>query len=97
MIKHIVCFKLTEPSLENKNEAARVLRSMQGNVPLLRGLEVGVDFLASPRSYDLILQGQLDDKAALDAYQVDPYHVGVVKKHMHAVTAASIAVDYVMD
>ena len=36
----------------------------------------------------------LDDEAALAAYQQDPYHVSVVKKHMHAVRLASVAVDY---
>ena len=37
----------------------------------------------------------LDDEAALESYQNDPYHCSVVKKHMHAVREASVAVDYV--
>lgn len=94
MIKHIVCFKLLDPTPENCNEAARVLRSMQGNVPELLGIEVGVDFLHSERSFDLILQVTLKDREALARYQNDPYHVGVVKKHMHAVRKTSVAVDY---
>lgn len=94
MIKHIVCFKLADPTPVNCQKAAEVLRSMDGNVPLLRGIEVGVDELRSGRSYDVILQVLLDDMAALDAYQQDPYHCGVVKKHMHAVAENSIAMDY---
>ncbi len=94
MIKHIVCFKLREDSAEARNTAAQVLRSMDGNVPLLRGIEVGVDFLRSTRSYDVILQVVLDDADALDAYQNDPYHCSVVKKHMHAVAESSVAIDY---
>ena len=94
MIKHIVCFKLSDNSPENCLKAKEVLLSMRGNVPQLRGIEVGVDFLHSARSYDLILQVLLDDAAALDAYQNDPYHCDVVKKHMHAVCAASVAIDY---
>ncbi len=94
MIKHIVCFKLADNSYENCAKAREVLLSMDGNVPLLRGIEVGVDFLHSGRSYDVILQVTLDDEAALDAYQNDPYHCDVVKKHMHAVCAASVAIDY---
>lgn len=97
MIKHIVCFKLKDNSLENCEKAKEVLLSMQGNVPQLRGIEVGIDFLHSERSYDLILQVLLDDAAALEAYQVDPYHCSVVKKHMHAVRSASVAIDYVID
>ena len=95
MIKHIVCFKLNEG--ESPEKAKEVLLSMQGNVPMLRGIEVGVDCLHSARSYDVILQVLLDDMKSLEDYQKDEYHVGVVKKHMHAVTKTSVAVDYVID
>lgn len=94
MIKHIVCFKLKDNSVENCEKAKEVLLSMQGNVPQLRGIEVGVDFLHSDRSYDVILQVLLDDAKALDDYQNDPYHCSVVKPHMHAVRESSVAVDY---
>ena len=94
MIKHIVCFKLKDNSEAEVKKAADILLSMQGNVPLLRGIEVGVDFLHSPRSYDIILQVLLDDEKALDDYQNDEYHCGVVKKHMHAVAESSVAIDY---
>lgn len=97
MIKHIVCFKLKDNSDANKNETRDILLSMKGNVPMIRGIEVGADFLKSVRSYDIILQVTLDDVQALDAYQADPYHVGVVKKHMHSVMKSSVAVDYVID
>lgn len=97
MIKHIVCFKLKDRSEANKLKAKEVLMSMKGNVPMLRNIEAGVDFLQSERSYDIILQVELDDAEALEAYQADPYHVGVVKKHMHQVVEASVAVDYVME
>lgn len=94
MIKHIVCFKLTDGSAASKNKTKEVLMSMQGNVDTVRSIEVGVDFLSSPRSYDVILQVVLDDREALDIYQKDKYHCDVVKKYMHANTASSIAVDY---
>lgn len=94
MIKHIVCFKLKDGSAEECNKAAEILRSMEGNVPQLRGIEVGVDFLHSPRSYDVILQVVLEDADALEAYQQDPYHCSVVKKHMHTVAETSVAIDY---
>ncbi len=95
MLKHIVCFKLKDNSPENCEKAKEVLLSMQGNVELLRDIRVGIDFLHSERSYDLILEVVLDDEAALEAYQQHPYHVQVVKKHMHAVRETSVAVDYI--
>ncbi len=92
MIKHIVCFKLNDG--ESPEKAKEVLLSMQGNVPMIKGIEVGVDCLHSARSYDVILSVILDDMQALSDYQQDAYHVGVVKKHMHAVTKSSVSVDF---
>ena len=94
MIKHIVCFKLANPSEETCLECKKVLLSMVGNVPTIRDIEVGIDVLHSARSYDVYLSVTVDDRAALDAYQQDEYHCSVVKKHMHAVTASSVAVDF---
>lgn len=94
MIKHTVCFKLKDNSPEECNKATQILRSMDGNVELLRGIEVGVDFLHSPRSYDIILQVLLDDEKALEEYQKDEYHCSVVKKHMHSVAESSVAIDF---
>ena len=94
MIKHIVCFKLLDPTEENCSKAREVLLSMKGNVPLIRDIEVGVDFLHSSRSYDVILQVVLDDEKAREDYQNDPYHVDIVKKHMHTVRKSSVAIDY---
>ena len=94
MIKHTVCFKLKDNSPEECNKAAQILRSMDGNVELHRGIEVGVDFLHSPRSYDIILQVLLDDEKALEEYQKDEYHCSVVKKHMHSVAESSVAIDF---
>ena len=84
MIKHIVCFKLKDNSPEKKEEAKARLLS----------IEVGADFLGSPRSYDIILQVTLDSKEALDAYQKDEYHCSYVKTYMHDVMEKSVAVDY---
>lgn len=95
MIKHIVCFKLKEPDEALLNKTKDILLSMKGNVPLAKNVEVGIDFLHSPRSYDIILQVTLED-GTLDAYQNDDYHVSVVKKHMHSVAESSISIDYIL-
>ena len=92
MIKHIVCFKLKEG--ESVDKAIEVLKSMEGNVPSALKIEVGKDFLHSARSYDIILQVTIENREMLDVYQNDEYHSSVVKKHMHAVVASSVAVDY---
>ncbi len=94
MIKHIVCFKLKDNCEEKKQEAKNVLLSMTDKVDLIKAIEVGTDFLGSPRSYDVILQVTLENKEALDLYQNDDYHCNEVKPYMHSVMESSVAVDY---
>lgn len=94
MIKHIVCFKLKDNSYENCIEAQNVLLSMKGKVDTLVDINVGIDFLHSERSYDIILETTFKTKDDLETYQNDPYHCQIVKKHMHKVRETSIAVDY---
>lgn len=94
MIKHIVCFKLKEG--ESPLKAKEVLLSMTGNVPTAKNIVVSIDELHSARSFDVMLEVILDDFKALEEYQVDAYHVEVVKKHMHAVTEKSIAMDFTL-
>ncbi len=96
MIRHVVCFKLANPTEDACTRAREVLLSMIGNVPSVREIEVGIDFLRSSRSYDIHLSVVLDDREALTEYANDPYHCKVVKTHMHAVaiTEKSVAVDF---
>lgn len=97
MIKHIVCFKLKDNSLEKNQKAKEILMSMEKNVPLIKKINVGIDFLSSVRSFDIILEVTLNSKEDLSLYQNDEYHCNVVKKYMHEVTEKSIAVDYEID
>ncbi len=96
MIRHTVCFKLHDSSDESKLGAKKMLLSMDGNVPMLRGIDVGCDFLCSARSYDVILNVLLDDEKALEDYQKDKYHCEVVKEYMHKVASATVAIDVVL-
>ncbi|MBR2892179.1 MAG: Dabb family protein [Bacilli bacterium] len=94
MVKHIVCFKIKEECKNRIEEAKNTLLSMVGNVPMLRKIVVGVDFLHSERSYDIILETWFDSVEDLNDYQNDPYHCSVVKKLMHEIREASVAIDY---
>lgn len=97
MIKHIVCFKFINPNSEDLEKAKSILLSMKGNVPMLIDVTVGIDFLHSPRSYDLILETYFQTKEDLSDYQNDPYHCEVVKQYMHTHTQASVAIDYELE
>ena len=94
MITHIVSFKLVDPSSENLTVTREKLLSMNGNIDLLRHIEVGVDLIRSERSYDIALTTRFDSLEDLQAYQVHPYHAGVVVPHMKSVCSSIVAVDY---
>lgn len=94
MVKHIVCFRLKDNSPEACQKAKEVLMGMKGQVEQLRDISVGIDFLHSARSFDLILETLFDSKEDLEAYQSHPYHVNVVKTYMHAVRTDSVSVDW---
>lgn len=94
MITHIVLFKLKDPSLENSSKARELLLSMDGKLPMLRQLEVGVDVVRSERSFDVALYTKFDSLADLQAYQVHPYHADVVASYMKANSSAVAVTDY---
>ncbi len=93
MLTHIVLFKLKDRSVANVARAADVLRAMQGTVPNLRALEVGINVLESDRAYDIALLTRFDSLAAMQEYQVHPNHVRVVE-YMRGVMETSASVDY---
>lgn len=94
MVTHIVLFKLAEPSAENIAATKNKLLSMDGNINLLRHLEVGVDVIRSERSYDIALTTRFDSLEDLQAYQIHPYHAGEVVPHMKKFCMSIVAVDY---
>ena len=94
MITHIVLFKLEVPSGENLAATRAMLLSMDSKIPLLRHLEAGIDVVRSERSYDIALMTKFDSREELQAYQIHPYHAGVVVPHMKSVCSSIVAVDY---
>lgn len=94
MVRHIVMFKLKDNSPASVDQAKRVLLSMKGKVKMLKNIEVGVDFLHSSRSFDLVLITDFYTRQDSFDYQEDEYHKTVVKPYMHAVRENSVAIDY---
>lgn len=75
MVKHIVMWKF-KPGAPLGEIRSR-LEAMVPQIPLIRSLEVGTDFLRSPRSWDMVLVTAFQTRADLDAYAVHPDHVPV--------------------
>lgn len=91
MITHIVFFKLKDK--HNIKKASEVLLGLNGKIPQLRHLEVGIDILHSDRSYDLALVTKFDSLDEMKAYQIHPVHEEV-SNYMASVRESSVTVDY---
>ncbi|WP_032122558.1 Dabb family protein [Clostridium amazonitimonense] len=94
MFTHIVLFKLKDPTKENMERAKEILSSMDGKIPELKYLEVGVDIIRSDRSYDIALITRFDSREDMDRYQVSEYHVNHVIKNLRPMLEGSVALDY---
>ena len=93
MIKHIVMFKLKNKNKENIEKIVSALKTLEGNIDVLRSAEVGVNFTKSERSYDIVLTTEFDDHNALNAYGPHPNHLPVVET-VRSLCSGSIVVDY---
>jgi hypothetical protein len=83
MIKHIVFWKLKEEAngmskSENAQAIKEKLEALNGQIEGLIRLEVGMDFLGSAESADLVLYSELESKEALDYYANHPLHKAVM-------------------
>lgn len=94
MITHIVLFKLKDRSPEAVKRTYDVLANIEGKIPVLRHLEVGMDVLHLERSYDIALITKFDSFEDLKMYDTHPVHEEV-KAHMKQVLdGTSICVDF---
>lgn len=77
MIKHIVMWRITEPRQENALKIKEALEGLNGRIPGLLRLEVGIDFSREGESADVVLYSEFESRQALDAYQAHPAHAEV--------------------
>jgi quinol monooxygenase YgiN len=96
MIKHIVMWRLDETAGDKTGNALKLkhlLEGLNGRIPGLLRLEVGIDFSQEGESSDVVLYSEFESRQALDAYQVHPAHAEVVP-FVKSVRAERRVVDY---
>lgn len=93
MIKHIVMWRINEPLRENALRIKEALEGLNGNIPGLLRLEVGIDISRESESADVVLYSEFETRQALEAYQNHPAHAAVVPV-VKAVRAERRVVDY---
>jgi hypothetical protein len=98
MIKHIVMWRLFEQAegnskADNAIKIKEILEGLNGKIPGLLHLEVGIDFSNTDASGDVVLYSELESKEALSVYQQHPEHVAAAK-FIGAVCKERQLVDY---
>ena len=95
MIVHIVMFAFKEENRqENLQKTKVMLEALVDKIPSLLSMEVGLDFMQSERSFDLVLTSTFEDKEGLSTYATHPAHLEVVS-FIKEVTETAKVVDYV--
>lgn len=76
MIRHVIMWEFREGEEENMHRFLNGLKSLDGVIPEIRRMEVGVNVLEK-NNYDACLIADFDDLEALERYKKDPRHVAV--------------------
>jgi len=96
MIVHIVMFKFKDEDKDiNIQKVKAKLIQLEKDLEIVKQMEVGIDFVGSERSYDLVLYSKFDSKEDLSTYATHEKHLEVVK-FIKEVTRDIKAVDYIL-
>jgi heme-degrading monooxygenase HmoA len=71
-------WRLRDPA--DRDRFTALLRSLDGNVPGLRDLEVGTQLEAVSDGFDVVLISRFDRLEDLEAYRAHPFHVEVASQ-----------------
>lgn len=93
MVRHIVMYKLINPTNENKQALVDKFLSMKGKIDLLVDINSGVDKVQSQRSFDVVLDCVFKSMEDLEKYRVHPVHLPVME-YVKGVVEKSHSVDY---
>ncbi len=83
MIKHIVMWKLKDEAdgyskEENLQRMKREIGKLEKLIPQIKFYEIGINFLHTPASFDLVLISAFESKEDLRAYREHAEHKAVV-------------------
>ncbi len=93
MIKHIVMYKLKNPTSENCKAMVDKFMSMQGKIEVLKSVQAGSDILKSARSFDVCLECVFENTEDMQTYQSHPVHIPV-KEFVGSLVEKAHSVDY---
>jgi len=95
MVRHIIMWRLKDRTPESKGRMKEVLLGMQGKIPGMRSIEVGLNINATEAAFDVVLNTVHDTPADLELYQAHPEHLKV-KAYTSQASTAKTVVDFEM-
>lgn len=83
MIKHILLLRIKDDvegrsKAESIAQAKTLIEGMNGKIPGLIKVEVGIDFSDSPDSADMTLYSEFESREALNVYATHPEHTAIL-------------------
>ena len=93
MIRHVYLIRLKDRS--RAQECAEKIRSLRQHIPELHRVEVGLDFVGAPASYDLIEICEFLTQHDFEVFTDHPYHAEI-RKYIAAVKQDAVKVDYLV-
>lgn len=93
MITNTLLIKLKERKHETIEKTKSVLLSMEGNIEVLRGIQVQSDIRHGASSYDILLITHFASMEDMETYLIDPVHVEV-SKYIASVLESGASVCY---
>lgn len=92
MIRHVIMWKFKEGEEENMHKFLDALKALDGVIPEIRRMEVGVN--QNPANdYHACLIADFDDMDAVNRYRDDPRHKEV-SRFCKSIREARCAVDF---
>ena len=92
MIRHIVFFKFEDPAV-NIPIVRDSLYALRDRIPEIVSMQIGADFMHSPRSSDMVLIVDFKSKEDLEIYDRHPDHQKA-RVYIHAHRTESRTVDF---
>lgn len=93
MIRHVYLIRMKDRS--RAQECAEKIRSLRQHIPELHRVEVGLDFVGAPASYDLIEICEFLTQHDFEVFTDHPYHAEI-RKYIAAVKQDAVKVDYLV-
>lgn len=76
MLRHVIMWRFKEGEQENMHKFLQGLKALDGVIPEILRMEVGVNCLDG-NNYDACLIADFENAEALERYKKDPRHVAV--------------------